>query len=112
VSFGATLGALVDSRVQELFERLVRELGAPDPDPWVPHTRWPWPRRKARELAAAGAIPGARKVGKDWMVRRSVLDAFIEGHPVASAPSPAPTAAETDDVDEVLQRRGFRRAGR
>lgn len=54
-----------------------------DPDPWVPHTKWPCAsRRAACSLARSGALEGVRHVGRGrgalYLVRRSVLDAWVE----------------------------------
>lgn len=108
--FGAIVGYLLAAVRADLAAR-----EGVDADPWVPHPRWPWSRRKARELAASGAIKGVRKVGKDWLARQSALDAFIEEHGVevpAHAPANDRALAEDDpeaDVDQVLEELGLER---
>jgi hypothetical protein len=100
-----------------LLTRVRAELAAregQDADPWIPHPRWPWSRRKARQLAASGAIKGVRKVGKDWLARQSAIDAFIEEHGVevpASMPANdgAPAGDMEADVDRVLSELGLER---
>jgi hypothetical protein len=74
-------------------------LGAGEGDPWLDHTLWPFPRRKALRLALSGAFE-VRKVGRRWLARRSAIDAFIVGHAPTARPSALP-ANDAGPVDEL-----------
>src|SRR5690349_21609150 len=85
----AKVGAALAPVLIELVRDAVREelRGAGEADPWVPHPQWPCAsRRAACALARSGALEGVRRVGQGrgalYLVRRSVLDAWIEAHPV------------------------------
>lgn len=89
-------------------ERAVRAARADDdPDPWIPHTRWPCAsRRAACALARSGAVEGVRRVGSGrgalYLVRRSALDAWIEReHARAAEPS------ADDAYERELAKRGW-----
>lgn len=63
-------GAIVNFLLAAVRAEFRAEREGADADPWVPHTKWPWPRRKSRELAASGVLLGARKLGKLWLARQ------------------------------------------
>jgi len=46
------------------------------------------PRRVINAACAAGEVEGARKVGRQWVARRSVIDAWI----LRSQPGPEPSS--------------------
>jgi hypothetical protein len=69
-------------------------------DPWIPHTAWPCAsRRAAVALANSRAMPGVRKLGKVFVVRRSELDAYIE----AQRPDREPDAP-ADEFEQAMAR--------
>lgn len=47
-------------------------------DEWIPHTRSPLGARRTRMLARRGVFPGARKVGRTWLIPRAGLNAYVE----------------------------------
>lgn len=71
-----------------------------DGDPWVAiDAHLGVTRREAADLARAGHVHGARKLGKRWRAKRSECDAAIErigGAP----PAPRPTTVAADDGEE------------
>ena|SRR5512132_1558048 len=76
-----------------------------DGDPWVVIATYLGMKpREASELARAGHVEGARKLGKRWRARRSACDAAIERIGVAPPATAAPAAAseEGDGFDPVL----------
>jgi hypothetical protein len=113
----ARIGAALAPVLVALIRDAVREhlRSAEDADPWLPHPKWPCAsRRAACALARSGALRGVRRIGQGrgalYLVRRSVLDAWIEAHPVA--------ASEHDDgYEREMAQRGLvtgaatRRAG-
>jgi hypothetical protein len=85
-----------------------------DGDPWVEiAVHLGMSRREAAELARAGHVKGARKLGKRWRAKRSECDAAIERIGVAPpAPSPTPPAlddGEDQGADGVLAELGLAR---
>lgn len=66
---------------------------------WIPHNRSPLGCRRTRELARSGAFPGARKVGRKWLIPRAVLNAYVEREGAPSANDNADEATSTDVAD-------------
>lgn len=94
--------------IRDEVQRAVRAARADDdPDPWIPHTRWPCAsRRAACALARSGALEGVRHVGSGrgalYLVRRSALEAWIEREHARTAEPP------TDDpYERELAKRGW-----
>jgi hypothetical protein len=79
-----------------------------DADPWIPHPQWPCAsRRAACALARSGELASVRRVGQGrgalYLVRRSVLDAWIEAHPLdMGGEMPA------DDFEREMAKRNLR----
>lgn len=104
------LGSALAPALRSLVRSTVREeLNATgDADPWIPHPRWPCAsRRAACALARSGALQGVRRVGHGrgalYLVRRSMLDAWIEAHPVDTSDE-----AELDDYEQEMSKRKLR----
>jgi hypothetical protein len=102
---GAALGPVLVALVRDAVREEMRVTG--DADPWVPHPQWPCTsRRAACALARSGALAGVRRVGQGrgalYLVRRSVLDAWIEAHPVDVA-----STDEDDGYEREMARRGL-----
>src|SRR5512135_3087306 len=101
---GAALAPILVALVRDSVREELRDAG--EADPWVPHPRWPCAsRRAACALARSGALEGVRRVGQGrgalYLVRRSVLDAWIESHPIDT-----PNEHQDDDYErEMTQRR-------
>jgi hypothetical protein len=77
-------------------------------DPWVDHRRWPCAsRRAACALARSGALDGVRRVGQGrgalYLVRRSVLDAWIEAQHATAAEPPPEDAYEREMAKRNLR---------
>jgi hypothetical protein len=77
-------------------------------DPWVKHTDWPCAsRRAACSLARSGDLEGVRRVGAGrgslFLVRRSVLDAWIERETTKTSGAPP-----ADDFAAAMARSGLR----
>jgi hypothetical protein len=69
-------------------------------DPWVAiDAHLGLTRREAAELARAGHVKGARKLGKRWRARRSACDDAMERIGVAP-PAPSTSAANDDEDDQ------------
>jgi hypothetical protein len=88
-----------------LLARLMRaELaaaGEADPDPWVPHPRWPFGGRKTNlRIACSGAL-AACHVGRLYLARRSEIDRYVQAHAVLR-PAPEPPANDVDDMDAAV----------
>ena len=103
------LGGALAPALRSLVRNTVREelLATGDIDPWIPHPRWPCAsRRAACALARSGALAGVRRVGQGrgalYLVRRSVLDAWIEAHPVGSSDD-----SEPDDFEQEMSKRNL-----
>lgn len=56
---------------------LVQQMAENEGAEWMPHTRSPLAPRIMRELVAKGAFPGARKLGKTWLIRRAEFTAHV-----------------------------------
>ena len=85
---GAALAPVLVALVRDAVREQLRVAG--DPDAWIPHPHWPCAsRRTACALARSGALEGVWRVGQGrgalYLVRRSVLDAWIEAHPIDTA---------------------------
>jgi hypothetical protein len=101
---GAALAPVLLALVRDTVREELR--GAGDADPWIPHPRWPCvSRRAACELARSGALEGVSRVGRGrgttYLVRRSVLDAWIEAHPVRAIDE------DDDGYEREMARRGL-----
>jgi hypothetical protein len=68
---------------------------------WVDQSNSPLGRRKHLRLCREGVFPSARKLGKQWLVMRAELDAFIIG-----TDKPA-NSTHTDDIDRELAALGM-----
>ena len=105
---GAALAPVLVALVRDAVREELRGTG--DGDPWVPHPRWPCAsRRTACALARSGVLDGVRRVGEGrgalYLVRRSVLDAWIEAHPIDAANEQE--ALEDDGYEREMARRGL-----
>jgi hypothetical protein len=84
--------------------------GTGEADPWIPHPRWPCAsRRAAVALARSGALPGVRKLGKVFVVRRSALDAYIDAHGLDGKHD---QGEDADEFSEAMSRAGLRKGVR
>jgi hypothetical protein len=106
--FAIKLGGALAPALRSLVRNTVREElnAAGETDPWIPHPRWPCSsRRAACALARSGALEGARRTGEGrgvlYLVRRSVLDAWVEAHPVDAVREPG----ADDDEHEMSKRK-------
>ena len=102
---GAALAPVLVALVRDTVREELRVAG--DFDPWIPHPRWPCAsRRAACALARSGALEGVRRTGQGrgalYLVRRSVLDAWIEGQTIDAAPE-----RQDDDYEREMARRGL-----
>jgi len=102
---GAALAPVLVALVRDAVREELRVAG--DVDPWVPHPRWPCAsRRAACALARSGALEGVRRTGQGrgalYLVRRSTLDAWIEGQTIDVAPE-----KQNDDYEREMARRGL-----
>jgi hypothetical protein len=102
---GAALAPVLVALVRDAVREELRDAG--DADPWVPHPKWPCAsRRAACALARSGALQGVRRVGHGrgalYLVRRSVLDAWIEAQPLDVA-----NDTQDDDYEREMARRGL-----
>lgn len=75
-------------------------------DTWVSQDRSPLGRKAHCRLARSGALQGARKVGRKWLVPTASVAAFIEGHGYApgNAEKDAPL---NDDVALLADKLGI-----
>jgi hypothetical protein len=107
------LGGLAPALRSLVRETVREELNAAgEADPWIPHFRWPCAsRRAACALARSGALEGVRRTGEGrgvlYVVRRSVLDAWIESHP-----ADVPREQGIDDYEQEMAKRNMRPASR
>jgi hypothetical protein len=95
-------------------EELRAAAAGADSDPWVDHRYWPCAsRRAACALARSGALDGVRRVGQGrgalYLVRRSVLDTWIEAQNAAAAEAPPEDAYEAEMRKRSLVPRAERR---
>lgn len=102
---GATL-PLTDLLTALLVPLLFEGANDSDTADWIPHDRSPLGGRRTRELAARGAFPGARKVGRKWLVPRMALDEYIErtGH---GAPANEDAEGTSTDVADLASEMGY-----
>jgi hypothetical protein len=106
----AVLGPVLGPPAARLMLDMVRaSVAGAELDPYVKHTDWPCvSRRAACELARSGELGDVKRVGHGrgalYLVRRSVLDAWIDRQSSGDAP-PA------DDFEATMARRGFGRRG-
>ncbi len=103
------IGGALAPVLRTLVRNTVREelLAAGDADPWIPHPRWPCAsRRAACAFARSGELEGVRRVGEGrgalYLVRRSVLDAWIEAHALD-----APDKPGLDDYEQEMAKRSL-----
>lgn len=77
------------------------------PEEWIRHDRSPLGARCTRELAKRGAFPGARKVGRRWLIPRAALSEYIERE--GAAPSANDNAEEetSADVADLATKLGY-----
>ena len=105
---GAALAPVLIALVRDAVREEMRAGG--EADTWVPHPRWPCAsRRTACALARSGELEGVRRVGRGrgalYLVRRAVLDAWIEAHPVDAANERH--EPEDDGYEREMARRGL-----
>ncbi len=101
-----TFDASVRPFVRMLSRLVAAELPSRAAEDWVDQHGSPFGRRRHCELARSGAFP-AHPVGRQWLVRRAHLDAYIEAHrgPQQAAPRdtrPANDAAVDEDADPAV----------
>jgi hypothetical protein len=109
------LGALVGAIAPALADAMLTELAkreASATDPWLPHTAWPWTRRRSVALARAGALD-VRRDGRTYFARRSTIDRYMDSQRVERKPvSTQVNEAPSNDVDTLLGELGLaKRAG-
>ena len=78
---------------------LVQQMAENEGAEWMPHTRSPLAPRIMRELVAKGAFPGARKLGKTWLIRRAEFTAHVEQKGRC-----ATTANDNEEGDSAVER--------
>ena len=71
-------------------------------DGWVDQRCSPLGRRLHCSLARRGALP-ARKLGRRWLVKRTVLEAYIAEHGKAAEPPASPEVSETDYDENAVR---------
>lgn len=76
-------------------------------DGWIPHTRSSLGARRTRELARRGAFPGAKKVGRKWLVPRAELAAYIEREGVAPLGNDNADEGANEDVRALAADMGY-----
>ncbi len=108
--FNIKLGEAFGPELRRFVRKTVREElnAAGEADPWIPHPRWPCAsRRAACALARSGALEGVRRTGEGrgalYLVRRSVLDAWVEAHPIDAVREPG-----VDDYEQEMTKRNLR----
>lgn len=74
---------------------------------WIPHTRSPLGARRTRELARRGAFPGARKVGRRWLIPRTVLNAYVEREGLAPLANDNGDEGANDAVRDLAAKLGY-----
>lgn len=95
-----SLGEVIEERIRAIVRE---ELESRVSDEWIDQTSAPIPRKSYLRLVREGKLPG-RKVGKQVLVRRKDLEAFIDTH----RPEPRGQEQATDgDIDEQLAKLGF-----
>jgi hypothetical protein len=105
VRIGGALAPVLRMLVQNTVREELHAAG--EPDPWIPHPRWPCAsRRAACTLARSGELEGVYRVGQGrgalYLVRRSVLDAWIEAHSLD-----APDKPGLDDYEQEMAKRSL-----
>ncbi len=108
--FNIKLGDAFGPALRSFVRKTVREElnAAGEADPWIPHPRWPCAsRRAACALARSGELQGVRRTGEGrgvlYVVRQSVLDAWIEAHPLDPVREPG-----VDDYEQEMTKRNLR----
>ncbi|MEZ4293992.1 MAG: hypothetical protein R3B70_03365 [Polyangiaceae bacterium] len=107
---------MLDMLAAEMDRRRV-QAGDAGGDDWIDQRTSPLGRRRHNELCRSGELGGARKVGRSWKVRRSVLNAWIEAHEAPATPlhidRSSPPIAEYDPaVEAALERANLVRVRR
>ena len=74
---------------------------------WIPHTRSPLGARRTRELALRGAFPGARKVGRIWLIPRGALNAYVEREGAAPSANDNGDEGANDAVRDLAADLGY-----
>lgn len=106
----ALLPAL-DERVDQRIEAALRKQST---DRWTPHHRSPLGTRKTASLCREGVFPGARKVGRRWLIPTADLDAWILEHGTPGVRKPKPAndlGAEEWSVDALARSIGLASTG-
>ncbi len=102
----ATFEASVRPFVHLVLRLVAAQLPGRAAEDWVDQHRSPFGRRRHCELARRGAFP-AYPVGRQWLVRRSDLDAYIQAHDASQRLAPRDTrpandAAPDEDADPAV----------
>ncbi|MFO0591876.1 MAG: helix-turn-helix domain-containing protein [Polyangiaceae bacterium] len=100
--FGAVLSMFAHLLAPFMAAALAR---APQNDPedgWVDQPCSPLGRRLHCSLARRGALP-ARKLGRRWLVKRTVVEAYIAEHGKAAEPTPSPDVGESDYDENAVR---------
>lgn len=95
-----SVDALIDARIES---KLAERQQAGGADPWVSQSDSPLGRKLHCKLVRTGALEGS-KIGRQVLVRKSVLDRFIEAHKVAPA---ARSQSADDDGDTFFRSLGM-----
>lgn len=85
---------------------LVR-MGEATSDDWIPHTRSPLGARKTRQLCCRGVFPGARKVGRTWLIPRPEMEAHIREHGSSQAANDNGDEGTNEAVRDMAAALGF-----
>lgn len=84
------------------------------PDFYTSSSKGPWPPGKSKRWALRNirTIPGAHKVGRDWLVSHADFRTWCERRDVAQVKAAAvPTATAKNIAAAALAASGYRKAG-
>ncbi len=102
---GAALGSALEQHIRAIVREEIQATSAQDDD-WVDQTSAPIRRKKFLELVRQGELQG-RKVGRQVLVRRSELDAYLEAHKIDLGAEERAASKARDEMDAQLERLGF-----
>ncbi|MFO0589881.1 MAG: helix-turn-helix domain-containing protein [Polyangiaceae bacterium] len=100
--FGAVLSMVAHLLAPFLVPALARVAQNDPEDGWVDQRCSPLGRRLHCSLARRGDLP-ARKLGRRWLVKRTVLEAYIAEHGKAAEPLPSPEVPDTDYDENAVR---------
>jgi len=102
----AALGTALEEHIRAIVRDELHSGPSEGADEWVDQDSSPLKRKKYLELVRKGELKG-KKVGRQVLVRRSELDAYLEAHAPTQKIEAAAGPDDRSQIDEQLAKLGF-----